>query len=182
MKRITAIFAIVCAAWFATVGGASAASESCSLSAETDWQAGKQTLRVAAHSNGDDCAKAVVTLIVRDAKGGVLWTDSAPADHVMTFAEAKTPGDMMIALAEWIAADQPFPSTADLPEWKPGADQPILGEFYFYPDAGVDRAYYEQMRAARLPAFAYVQGMESMAVIVLKDGRMEKLGAQTFPG
>lgn len=181
MKLIAAIFAIACAAAF-TVGSFAAASESCNLSTETNWQADKQMLRVEAHSNGDDCAKAAVTLIVRDAKGGVLWTDSAPAEHVMVFAEAKTPGDMMIALAEWIAADQPFPSTADLPEWKPGANQPILGEFYFYPEAGVDRADYEGVRAARLPVFSYVQGMESMAVIVLKDGRMEKLGAQTFPG
>jgi hypothetical protein len=58
----------------------------------------------------------------------------------------------------------------------------VLGEFYFYPEAGVDRATYESVRAARLPVFSYVQGMESMAVIVLRNGRMEKLGAQSFPG
>ncbi|MFO1187546.1 MAG: hypothetical protein U1E87_08930 [Alphaproteobacteria bacterium] len=177
--------AIVLAACLASaaIASASAASESCNLSAETDWQAGQQKFRVEAHSNGDDCAQAVVTLIVRDAKGGVLWTDSAPADHVMIFADVKSPGDMMVALASWIGEEQPFATTADLAEWKQGADQPILGELYFYPEPGVDRAYYEAQRAARLPVFSYVQGMESMAVIVLQtDGRMEKLGAQSFPG
>jgi hypothetical protein len=49
-------------------------------------------------------------------------------------------------------------------------------------DEGVDRDSYEQVRVAKVPVFCYVQGMESLACVVLKDGGMSKIGLQTFPG
>jgi hypothetical protein len=100
----------------------------------------------------------------------------------MVFVEAKTRAQMTRALGEWLLQSHTFRSTADLPPWKKGDEQPTSGEFPFYPEAGVDRDGYEQWRAQRLPVFCYVQGMESMSCVVLKDGQMTKIGVQTFPG
>jgi hypothetical protein len=46
----------------------------------------------------------------------------------------------------------------------------------------VGRVGGEAARAARLPVFCYVQGMESMACVMWKDGGITKLGVQLFPG
>jgi hypothetical protein len=124
-----------------------------------------------------------VTLVVRAPDGKVLWVDAAPAENVMTFVEAKTRKQVTRALGEWLMQSHIFKSTAELPEWKKGAEAPVSSEFPFYPEAGIDREFYEKMRAEKQPVFCYVQGMESMACIGLsKDGQMTKIGVQSFPG
>lgn len=179
-SKLSAIAALAC---FIT-SGALAAAPDCSVSAASTWTAKPGSrFPVEAYSHGAECAQAVVEIIVREGGGRALWTDSAPAENVMIFGGIKTRAKMARALKEWISGEQMFKSSADLPPWKTGAGQPATGEFPFYPEAGVDRAHYEQVRAAKLPVFCYVQGMESEACIVLhEDGRMEKLGAQSFPG
>ena len=160
------------------------AAADCSASAWRSWQpvAGRH-YRAEAFSSGPTCALAVVTLVVRAPDGHALWTDAAPAEHLMTFGEVKTRAQMVRALGEWVSQAHMFRTTAELPAWKKGDDAPTSGEFPFYPEAGVDREYYEQTRAERLPVFCYVQGMESMSCVALsKDGQMTKVGVQTFPG
>lgn len=135
-----------------------------------------------AYSNGGACADAVVTIVVR-AQRRVLWTDAMPASQLMTFVEAKTPAQMQAALADWLAQRHLFKSSGDLPVWNKGADAPVAGEFPFYPEGGVDRDTYMQIRAERQAMFCYVQGMESMAcVAIAKDGTATKVGVQSFPG
>ena len=75
-------------------------------------------------------------------------------------------------------------STADLPAWAEGAEYPVLGDFAFYPEEGIDRATYTKVRDSKAPIFCYVQGMESMACVVkdAENGGFFKLGVQTFPG
>ena len=160
------------------------AAGGCSASASTAWKpfAGR-TFRAEAFSNGPSCTYAVVTLVIRAPDGKALWADAAPAEHLMTFVEAKTRKQMSRALGEWLSQNHMFKTTAELPEWKTGEDAPKSGEFQFIPDQNVDREYYEQARGAKLPVFCYVQGMESMACVALsKDGQMTKIGVQTFPG
>lgn len=136
-----------------------------------------------AYSNGATCADAVVTIVVR-AQRRILWADARPASQLMTFVDAKTPAQMNAALRDWLEQTHPFKSTGDLPAWKRGADAPnMLGEFPFYPEADVDQATYEQIRAEKQKIFCYVQGMESMACIAIaKDGAARKVGVQSFPG
>jgi hypothetical protein len=135
-----------------------------------------------AYSNGP-CAGAVVTIVVRAQNGKVVWTDAMPASQLMTFVDAKTPTQMKAALLDWLAQPHVFKSSGDLPVWNKGADAPVAGEFPFYPEGGVDRDTYMQIRAEKQAMFCYVQGMESMAcVAIAKDGAATKVGVQSFPG
>jgi hypothetical protein len=155
----------------------------CTLGVVKPWVPFKgQVYGAEAYSNGSACADAVVTIVVR-AQRRVLWTDAMPAAQLMTFVEAKTPAKMKAALVDWLDQPHTFKSSADLPEWKKGAEAPEAGEFPFYPEAGVDRDTYMQIRSEKQAMFCYVQGMESMAcVAIAKDGAATKVGLQTFPG
>jgi hypothetical protein len=168
---------------FAVVLPARAASD-CNLSASASWKADAgRTLRTESFSNGAACKHAVVTLVVREASGKALWVDAAPAEQLMTFVEARSRKQMKRALRDWLFQSHNFKSTAELPEWKKGAEGPMNGEFPFYAEPDVDRETYERIRAEKQPVFCYVQGMESMACLGLsKDGALTKIGVQLFPG
>ena len=155
----------------------------CSLGVTKAWVPfNGQAYGAEAYSNGSACADAVVTIVVRS-KRQVLWVDARPAAQLMTFVEAKTPPAMKRALADWLRQQHMFKSSADLPAWNKGADAPVAGEFPFYPEAGVDRDTYLQIRGERQAMFCYVQGMESMAcVAIANDGAATKVGVQSFPG
>ena len=162
-----------------------AAAGNCAQSASRPWAPVKtRAYRVEAFSNGPTCSLAVVTLVVRAPNGKVLWVDAAQTDQLMTFVEAKSRKQMARALTEWLFQSHGFKSTADLPEWKKGADAPASGEFPFYPEADIDRDAYEKIRGEMHPVFCYVQGMESMTCLGLStmDGSLSKIGVQLFPG
>lgn len=121
---------------------------------------------------------------MRDADGNAVFHESYVAEYVMLLAGAQNSDELTKALKEWIdTSNQQFATTADLPEWKEGADQPVLGEFAFYPEEGIDREGYEKLRAAKTPVFSFVQGMESVAVITVDpEAGVIRIGAQSFPG
>ncbi len=172
-------------ALFAASVVAPAEAAACNLSASKLWPATKgRPLATEAYSNGHNCALAVVVIVVRGADGKPIWHDAMPAEQVMTFVEAKTPKQMKAALGDWLYQSHTFKSTGDLPEWKKGAEAPVVvGEFPFYPEADVDQDTYSKIRAEKAPIFCYVQGMESLSCVALsKDGGMTKVGVQTFPG
>ncbi len=154
------------------------AENGCWASASGAWEG----LHVEASANGADCAQAEATLTIRNA-GGVLWSETYPASEVMVLAGAESVEDMQRRLNEWVnppgAARN---STGDLPVWAAGAQNPMSGEFPFYAEEGVDRARYETLRGADAPMFCFVQGMESEACLTLENGRLTKIGAQSFPG
>ena len=123
-----------------------------------------------------------MVLTVRGSDGKPLWVDARVGQFVMLFAGVKNVGAIKTALGDWIRQNHQLKTAASLPSWPPGAQQPASGEFPFLPDEAVARDFYESARRAKLPLFCYVQGMESMACVVLKDGGMTKLGVQLFPG
>ena len=163
---------------------APAQASACNFGVVKAWVPFKgQAYHSEAYSNGPLCANAVVTIVVRARSGLVLWVDAMSTAQVMTFGAVKTPAAMKSALADWLAQPHTFKSSADLPEWKKGADGPMGGEFPFYPETGVDRDAYMQIRAEKQAMFCYVQGMESMScVAIAKDGTATKVGVQLFPG
>jgi hypothetical protein len=165
-------------------GGSVAAADGCSVHASGRWiPYPGRVYGTEAFSSGPTCAQAAVTLVVRAPDGGVAWVDAAPGEHVMTFADVKTRQDMSGALTDWLSQSSMFKTTRELPAWPEGAQGPESGEFPFMPEAWIDRDYYERSRAQGSPMFCYVQGMESIACIALsKDGQMEKIGVQSFPG
>ncbi len=167
-------------------GPASAADgpvSGCSVSAAATWVPVRgQVYRTEAFSNGPTCAQAVVTIVVRAPDGSVAWADAAPGQYLMTFADVRTRQQMARALADWLSQSS-YKTARELPPWPDGAQGPQSGEFPFMPEAWIDREYYERARAEAFPLFCYVQGMESLACIVLPTGeRMEKIGVQSFPG
>jgi len=188
-RRIHAVAAAAIAAGASVLAGVeefglpAQAAASCSASAAVPWMPLKgRAYPAEAFSNGPSCGLAAVTLVVRAPDGTALWVDAAPAAQLMTFVEVRTREQMARALSEWLSQAHSFKTSAELPAWRNGEPAPKSGEFAFIPEAGMDRASYEKTRAEKLPLFCYVQGMESLSCIALKDGQMTKVGVQTFPG
>jgi hypothetical protein len=121
---------------------------------------------------------------VRNTSGEPIYTQSHITSDLMTLAPAADPAAMNTALTEWVAPETTMSTTSTLPEWAANAEMPG-GEFPFYPDNhpdGYSREAYAAMRAANLPMFCYVQGMESLSCIIYGDGGIEHIGVQAFPG
>lgn len=156
----------------------------CAASASGNWRPlSGVDFTVEASTAGADCATATATLVVRDAQGNEVLHETGEAAHIMTLAPAQDVAAMDTALAEWIAFDNhTMPTTAALPEWPAGASQPQNGEFPFYQEEGVTRRDYNLLRQRNVPLFCYIQGMESLGCFALENGRLTKVGAQSFPG
>lgn len=164
---------------------AQSADAGCAVSVSTPWRPLSGTeFSIEASTMGTDCAKAVATIVVRNVQGDALWAQAYSTEHVMLLAPAQDPAAMRIALAEWIAPESntTLQMTGGLPEWPANADSPQNGEFPFYPDEGTTREDYNAVRDANTPMYCYVQGMESLACVALRDGALQSVGVQTFPG
>jgi hypothetical protein len=158
-------------------------ASACSARSATAWFGGGANFTIEAMTDGPDCAQAVATLVIRNAKGESLWIDTFNTSQNMALAEAQTAVAMQTAVAAWIDQKDPqFKSTGNLPVWAPNQTQPALGEFPFYPEDAMTREDYNKLRTQKLPMFCYVQGIESEACLALHDGAFEKIGAQSFPG
>jgi len=160
-------------------------SEGCDARASVQWASDADpNASIEAITTGPDCARAVATLIIRNGSGEPLYAETHIPSQVMTLAQASTPAAMQTALQEWIdpASNTTRITSAALPEWPEAAASPQNGEFPFYPEEGFTRDYYLALRAADVPLYCFVQGMESMACLALRDGALEKVGVQSFPG
>ena len=156
-----------------------AAAAGCAANLLVDWPS---DLKADATIVGPTCENAAVLLVIRDKAQKQLLVWSAATADVFGLYDKTDAAGMQAGLKEWL--DQGAGETsATLPEWKAGAMMPGEGaEFPFYPEDGVDRDTYEAIRKAALPSFAFAQGHESTAVFVLRDGALEFVGLQTFPG
>ncbi|MBI1186819.1 MAG: hypothetical protein GC206_05715 [Alphaproteobacteria bacterium] len=135
-------------------------------------------------ARGPSCPQATAILTVRNPQGDVVWTESYAVAQVMTLADShQNSPELAQAMAAWIDPNTiNLKLTRDLPDWPEGAEAPMAGEFPFYPETFVDRTEYLRMRNTLFPIYCYVQGMESIACLVLEHGRLTKIGVQTFPG
>jgi hypothetical protein len=164
------------------VAAPGAQAESCEASSDGVWRVGGADYSVRATASGPSCAQAVAVLVVRASDGSAILTHAAPSAYIFGLKDATDEAAMGAALNEWRTPADGLATTADLPAWAAGADQPG-GEFVFYPEAGYDeRAAYEALRAQGLALFCFAQGGESLACYALQDGRMDRVGVQTFPG
>jgi len=185
--RRTAV-AVVCAAiaipGFLAATGAHAASAGCAARASQVWSAPDQPdLTVEAFSDGPTCAQAVVTIAVRESDGRPAWAQAFVAADNFVLREGSTPRKMQAALQRWLdPAEVQLDSTAALPEWAPDAAGPG-GEFPFRPsETYAGRDDYEALREAGLPLLCVVSGNESMVCLIYRDGRLDEVGYQSFPG
>jgi hypothetical protein len=155
----------------------------CDAEAGADWQGSdNQRFAVTASTSGPTCAQSVALLIVRNAAGSVVWTDALPAAHVMGLNGPPTRTPMSAALAEWIRYGAQGRTTAELPPWPRANVPPSANGFEFAPEPWLDRSTYLEMRARAQPMFCYVQGLESLACLVISGEGLEKIGVQAFPG
>lgn len=164
--------------------GESASVRGCQAVATSPWRplSGVE-FTVEAVSAGPDCERAVATLVIRDTAGRVLWADARAAGRVMGLSQARDVETMQRAMLEWIdPANSSMSTTAALPDWPANAQGPERGEFPFHPEPEWDRGAYLALRQGGTPMFCYVQGMESLACVALNQGRIDKVGVQSFPG
>lgn len=162
-----------------------ALSEGCDARAVATWNTPADANASAeAITTGPDCARAVATLIIRNGSGEPIYSETHIPSQVMVLAQASTPAAMQTALQEWVdpASNTTMQTSSALPEWPANADSPQNGEFPFYPAEGVTRDLYNQVRDANVPLYCYVQGMESSNCLALRDGALESVGVQSFPG
>ena len=157
----------------------------CTASAAQPWRpVSGVELTIDASTSGPDCERAVATLTVRNAQGGVMWTEARAAEHVMTLAPARDRAAMETALREWLnSGNHTMATSSALPDWPERAAAPASGEFPFYPEPSFDREAYMSLRESDVPLYCFVQGMESMACLAFSvGGDIEKVGVQSFPG
>ena len=160
-------------------------SAGCDARAATTWAARDATFSIEAATVGPDCERAVATIVLRDSSGAPVYAAAYATQTVMVLAEARDTAAMQAALQGWTnpAANTIMQTSSALPDWPANATGPQSGEFPFYPEEGYDREGYMSLRAADLPLFCYVQGMESQACLAASgDGSVTKIGVQTFPG
>ncbi len=150
----------------------------------SDILRGPANFKVEAAAYGTDCARAVVTLALRDESGDAVYTFAGTADKLLGFETVTDQASLATALTDWSVevADGGMTTTAELPEWKTGADYPIMGDFPFYIEGDLTREQYEALRAEARPMYCHVQGRESLACLDLTDPFANKIGVQALPG
>lgn len=158
----------------------------CNAQVEKGWVVDPQHIYKAdATTMGPSCDKAIVVLAVRASDGTPLIAWSSRVADVFGLYDVADVNTMKPALEAWIdQAETPFKTTAEIPEWAAGRDAPGPAgeEFPFHVDSGLDREAWENLRKEKAPVFAFAQGRESQAVYALRDGQLELIGLQQFPG
>jgi hypothetical protein len=156
----------------------------CDAAADGEWVTSTgQRFRVEATTSGPTCRQSAALMIVRDADGDVVWTDALPAAFVAGLNTPTTRTPMTDALREWIGFAARGQTTADLPPWlRPEQGPTTTSGFEFEPEPWINREAYLDIRARAAPMFCYVQGLESLACLMEREGRLEKIGVQAFPG
>jgi hypothetical protein len=173
--------------FLALLGGMATTCEAaCQENVRKPWAS---SLQLEARAFGQNCAASVVVLSVLNAKGEPIWATLRLSPQVAVFSHnATSPKQMRKALEEWIsvglsANDQ---TTAQLPDWKVGADAPERPEgteFGFFADQDMSQAFWMEVKQGNYPLFCFVQGMESESCIANAGaGGIVEIGGRTFPG
>lgn len=135
-----------------------------------------------AHTLGPACQQAVAVLIIRAREGSPIYAWSGPAEHIFGLKDAADPAAMKTALEDWIGQSGSLRTTENLPPWEETEGQPKRAEFPFMPEDWIDQQTWNTLRAEKRNLFCFPQGGESLRCAVLRDGQMEEIGLQLFPG
>lgn len=165
--------------------GPEAAATDCSVSAESVWIDQETPIRrytAEGHTFGPTCEQAIAVLVIRAREGSPLFTWSGRVQDLFGLKDAADAGSMKPALEEWISNQGGIANTADLPAWETTDGQPQRSEFPFMPESWIDKAYWDALKSENLDMFCFPQGGESLNCAALRDGQMEEIGLQLFPG
>jgi hypothetical protein len=142
---------------------------------------------VATASVSGECGLAEIALEVHNRLGEVVWSANYPSVDLFGFDDIVEIDAMRIAVDDWLVSYADSSSSARLPEWPQGAEQPDAGEFPFYVEDFITQPDYEDIRSADIPMICYIQGRESTRCLVKFVGdsggsELLSMGAQSFPG
>jgi hypothetical protein len=165
---------------------ANAAPAGCNAHVEASWIDQETPLRrytAEATSLGSVCENAVALVVVRARERSPIYTWSGAVRDIFGLKDATGAAAMKTALADWIdQMNSSLPTTDKLPPWEKTDGQPKREEFPFHPAADLDKAGWDELRKAKLDVFCFPQGSESLNCAALRDGQMEEIGLQQFPG
>jgi hypothetical protein len=163
-----------------------AANAGCDAHVETSWIDQETPLRrytAEATALGSVCGNAVALVVIRAREGSPIYTWSGAARDIFGLKDATDAATMKAALADWIdQKNSTLPTSDKLPPWERTDGQPKREEFPFHPAADLDKAGWDELRKAKLDVFCFPQGSESLNCAALRDGEMEDIGLQQFPG
>jgi hypothetical protein len=163
-----------------------APAATCDARAEAKWSPdAARTYDVQAMAYGPACAHDIVVLAVRASDGAPVLAWAGRTADLFGLSDAGDAAGMKTALAAWIdQGSNNFTTASTLPPWPEGSEGPASesSEFPFHPEGWLDRAGWEHIRTGNAPLFAFPQGRESLAVFLLRDGQLEPIGVQQFPG
>jgi hypothetical protein len=167
-------------------GAEPSATTGCDAHVAANWIDQETSLRrytAEATSLGSTCDNAVALIVVRAREGSPIYTWSGRVRDIFGLKDATDAATMKTALGEWIdQKNSSLPTTDKLPPWERTAGQSGRDEFPFHPATGLDKTGWDALRKAKLDMFCFPQGAESLNCAVLRDGQMEEIGLQQFPG
>jgi hypothetical protein len=158
----------------------------CAVRVEKTWIDQETPLRrytSEATTMGPVCDAAVATLVIRAREGSPVYTWAGATRDIFGLKDATDSAAMKAALMDWIDQDDINLRTSDqLPPWEETEGQPKRAEFPFHPETWYDAAAWEALRKEKLDLFCFPQGGESLNCAALREGQMESIGVQQFPG
>lgn len=170
----------------ASAPAVAAAPTDCAVHVEKVWIDEAAPLRrytSEATTMGPVCDAAVVTLVIRSREGSPVYVWAGVTRDIFGLKDAPERAAMRFALDSWLDQSSAMLKTsADLPPWEETEGQPKRAEFPFHPETWYDAAAWEELRRAKLDMFCFPQGGESLDCAALREGRMERVGLQQFPG
>jgi hypothetical protein len=170
-----------------TTSADAALAAGCAVRAEAPWgpigASDHPSYRIEAYTNGSICEVAVITMVIRARDGYPAYVWAGEAEQLMGLGDQPDTAAMTKALGEWIdPTASNIQTTGDLPPWDETEGQAKRAEFPFMPAEWLDQETYEAIRTEKAPVYCFVQGMESLNCVALRDGQIEDLGLQLFPG
>jgi hypothetical protein len=138
---------------------------------QVTWSSADAPDSITATSDGPTCAQAVVTLVVRNARGDPLWA-LASTYYDMTAGGAPPPGaapatldDVDRFLRGWARVTEM--RSSGLPQWREGAATLTESAETFAYETPFERETYESLRAQDLPMICYAAGVEASQCLVI---------------
>lgn len=151
----------------------------CRARAELAWVRAGAGYLVEAVADGPTCRNAVIVHVVRRPDGAPVWSDVVLAEWRFADEAPRDSAAMEKALGQMLVDGlRSVPGSDQLPEWRQGEDGTMRrGDVVWYAETGMERAAWNALRMAKRPVFTYLQGTESIGVLVLgADGSVTKAG------
>lgn len=155
------------------------ADEPCRARASVAWARAGAGYLVEAVADGPTCRNAVIVHVVRRPDGVPVWSDVVLAEWRFAEDAPRDSAAMEKALAQMLVDGlRGVAGSEQLPEWKQGEEGTLRrGDIVWYAETGMERAAWNALRVAKRPVFTYLQGTESIGVLVLAaDGSVTKAG------